>query len=137
MFRNSELIGKESHTWLRNTVVTSFDDHDQVRQGGTKSRFAAAADGRDRFLAVAAMNATTLGIPCFYYGSEQHLDGSGGGAEPDRYIREAMFGGEFGPFRSRNRHVFDEIVGRLPRAGRVARPAPQRTRAAPWTAISA
>ena len=34
LFRNSELIGKDSHTWLRDTVVTSFDDHDQVRKGG-------------------------------------------------------------------------------------------------------
>jgi glycosidase len=54
------------------------------------------------------MNATTLGIPCFYYGSEQHLDGAGGDPNRDRYIREAMFGGAFGPFRSRDRHVFDE-----------------------------
>ncbi len=110
LFRNSELIGKESHTWLRNTVVTSFDDHDQVRQGSTKSRFAAGNDGRARLLAVAAVNATTLGIPCFYYGSEQHLDGIGAGENADRYIREAMFGGVFGAFRSRNRHVFDETA---------------------------
>ncbi|MGS0684811.1 alpha-amylase family glycosyl hydrolase [Nakamurella sp. GG22] len=108
LFRNSELIGKDSHTWLRNTVVTSFDDHDQVRQGGTKSRFGAITDGRARLPAIAAMNATTLGIPCFYYGTEQHLDGSGGGTNADRYIREALFGGEFGPFRSRDRHLFDE-----------------------------
>ena len=33
LFRNSELIGKDSHTWLRDTVVTSIDDHDHVRQG--------------------------------------------------------------------------------------------------------
>ena len=52
-----------------------------------------------------ALNATTLGIPCFYYGSEQGFDGEG---DSDRYIREAMFGGEFGAFRSRNRHFFDE-----------------------------
>ena len=47
LFRNSELIGKDSHTWLRNTVVTSFDDHDQVWKGPTKSRFGArTARGR-------------------------------------------------------------------------------------------
>src|SRR5262249_26466614 len=63
----------------------------------------------DKFaLAVLALNATTLGIPCIYYGTEQRLDGEGGGDVSDRYIREAMFGGEFGAFRSRGRHVFDE-----------------------------
>ena len=44
LFRNSELIGKDSHTWLRDTVVTSVDDHDLVRQGPAKSRL--GADGR-------------------------------------------------------------------------------------------
>jgi glycosidase len=54
------------------------------------------------------MNVLTLGIPCLYYGSEQQLDGSGGPPVADRYVREAMFGGAFGAFRSRGRHVFDE-----------------------------
>ena len=55
--------------------------------------------------AALAVNTLTLGIPCVYYGSEQGFDGQGGN---DRYIREAMFGGAFGPFRSRDRHRFDE-----------------------------
>jgi glycosidase len=108
LFRNSELIGKGTHTWLRNTVVISYDDHDQVRRGGNKARFCAAPEGSALALAVLAMNATTLGIPCIYCGSEQRLDGSGGGDGADRYIREAMFGGKFGPFRGRERHLFDE-----------------------------
>jgi glycosidase len=108
LFRNSELIGKDSHAWLRDRVVTSVDDHDQIRQGqGHKARFAATPAGRQRALAVLALNVLTLGIPCLYYGSEQLLDGEGG---DDRYIREAMFGGGFGPFRSRDRHVFDETA---------------------------
>ena len=41
LFRNSALIGKDSHTWLRDTVVTSVDDHDQVRKGSAKARFCA------------------------------------------------------------------------------------------------
>ena len=105
LFRDSELIGKGSHTWFRNHVVTSYDDHDQVRQGEHKSRFAAGPDGAVLASAVLAVNALTLGIPCVYYGSEQALDGQGGN---DRYVREAMFGGAFGPFRSRDRHRFDE-----------------------------
>jgi hypothetical protein len=54
---------------------------------------------------VLALNALTLGIPCIYYGSEQCFDGRGGS---DRYIRESMFGGEFGAFRTRGVHFFDE-----------------------------
>jgi glycosidase len=107
LFRNSLQVRKQSHVWFRDKVVTSVDDHDHVDQGNQKHRF--AAGGFQKLtLAVLALNATTLGIPCIYYGTEQCFDGEGGGDASDRYIREAMFGGEFGPFRSRNRHVFDE-----------------------------
>ena len=105
LFRNSELVNKESHIWFRNRVVTMFDDHDQVRKGDNKARFCADPDAWKVLLNVLALNATTLGIPCIYYGSEQYFDGQGGN---DRYIREAMFGGEFGAFRSRQRHFFNE-----------------------------
>ena len=44
------------------------------------------------------------GIPCLYYGTDQAFDGSGG---RDIYIREAMFGGKFGAFRSMGRHFFN------------------------------
>ena len=40
LFRNSLLVKKESHVWFRDHVVTTFDDHDQVRKGNNKSRFA-------------------------------------------------------------------------------------------------
>jgi glycosidase len=105
LFRNSELVQKDSHVWFRNKVVTMFDDHDQVRKGTHKARFAAGDDGDRLALAVLALNVTSMGIPCVYYGAEQGFDGAGGN---DRYIREAMFGGEFGPFRSRQRHCFRE-----------------------------
>jgi glycosidase len=105
LFRNSLLVQKESHVWFRNKVVTVYDDHDQVRKGEHKARFCADGDGPALALAVLALTVTTLGIPCVYYGSEQALDGEGGN---DRYLREAMFGGDFGAFRSRCRHVFDE-----------------------------
>lgn len=106
LFRNSLLIDKGSHTWFRNKLVTMLDDHDLVRQGDHKHRFCALdPDFQKLALSAMATNATTLGIPCLYYGSEQLFDGEGGS---DRYIREAMFGGAFGPFRSRNRHLFDE-----------------------------
>ena len=105
LFRNSLLVQKDSHVWFKNKVVTLYDDHDQVRKGEHKARFCADGDGPRLALNALALNATTLGIPCIYYGSEQCFDGRG---DSDRYIREAMFGGEFGAFRSRNRHVFDE-----------------------------
>jgi hypothetical protein len=50
----------------------------------------------------------TLGIPCIYYGTEQSFNGQGGGVDADRFIREAMFGGEFGSFESKHVHFFDE-----------------------------
>jgi glycosidase len=107
LFRNSLLVRKDSHIWFRDKVVTSVDDHDHVDQGDQKHRF--CAGGFEKLaLPVMALNATTLGIPCIYYGTEQLFDGEGGGDGSDRYIREAMFGGEFGAFRSRGRHFFDE-----------------------------
>lgn len=105
LFRNSLLVKKESHVWFRNKVVTMFDDHDQVRKGNNKARFCAQNDGDKLVLNALALNLLTLGIPCIYYGSEQLFDGAGG---DDRYLREAMFGGEFGPLRSLSRHCFNE-----------------------------
>ena len=110
LFRNSLLVRKDSHVWFRNKVVTTFDDHDQVRKGKNKSRFAhdegPGQSGSERgSLAVLAFLLTTMGIPCIYYGSEQQFDGHG---DSDRFIREAMFGGGFGAFESRSRHFFNE-----------------------------
>ncbi|RZU42402.1 alpha-amylase family glycosyl hydrolase [Edaphobacter modestus] len=105
LFRNSLLLRKDSHVWFRDKVVTSVDDHDHVDQGEQKHRFCAGGFGK-LVLAVMALNATTLGIPCIYYGTEQLFDGEGGGNASDRYIRESMFGGRFGAFRSHDRHFF-------------------------------
>ena len=108
LFRNSELVHKDSHIWFRDKVVTTFDDHDQVRKGDNKARFCANDNGDKVILNVLALNALTLGIPCIYYGSEQCFDGEGSGDHGDRYIREAMFGGDFGAFRSKGVHFFNE-----------------------------
>lgn len=105
LFRNSLLVGKESHTWFRDKVVTMFDDHDQVSRGDDKARFCAGEDGARFVLNALALNATTIGIPCIYYGSEQSFDGAG---KSDRYLRECMFGGPFGSLRSRERNFFHE-----------------------------
>lgn len=105
LFRNSELVKKNSHIWFRNKVITMYDDHDQVRKGSYKARFCAKENGNILNLAVMALNATTLGIPCIYYGSEQDFAGEG---HCDCYLRENMFGGGFGAFNSENRHFFNE-----------------------------
>lgn len=104
LFRNSLDLGKDSHTWFNDKIITMIDDHDQVRKGGgQKARF--AANGGNAFqLCVIGTNLTTMGAPCLYYGTEQSLDGHG---NSDEYLRECMFGGEFGAFRSRGKHCFD------------------------------
>jgi hypothetical protein len=90
-------------------VVTTFDDHDQVRKGKHKARFSYdETPGQQNWrvmLNVLALNVTTMGIPCIYYGSEQYFNGHG---DNDRYLREAMFGGEFGAFENKGRHFFNE-----------------------------
>jgi glycosidase len=104
LFRNAAFLRKGSDAWMRNKLVTMIDDHDQVWRS-PKARFCSDELGRNLILAAVGLNLTTLGIPCIYYGTEQLFDGSGGN---DRYIREAMFGGTFGAFRSEGRHFFDE-----------------------------
>ena len=108
LFRNSELIGQGSHTWFRNKVVTLFNDHDQVSKGQNKARFCADPAKAKGVVSALALNVMTLGIPCIYYGTEQSFDGQGSGDGADKFIREAMFGGGFGSFGSRERHFFDE-----------------------------
>jgi glycosidase len=105
LFRHSFEIGKPSHTWFRDKVVTMFDDHDQVSKGSSKARFCANNDGHKVVLNALALNATTLGIPCVYYGTEQQFNGKG---PSDLFLREAMFGGEFGGLQTRDRHFFNE-----------------------------
>lgn len=109
LFRNSILVNKDSHVWFRDKVVTTFDDHDQVRKGNNKARFCYdESPGQENFRAllnVLALIVTSMGIPCIYYGTEQFFNGHG---DNDRFLREAMFGGEFGAFESRGRHFFHE-----------------------------
>jgi len=106
LFKNSLLVGtgKESHAWFRNKVVTMIDDHDKVSEGSYKTRFCANEHGDKLLVNALAFNVMTLGIPCIYYGTEQQFDGEGGS---DYFLREAMFGGSFGAFRSKGRHFFD------------------------------
>src|SRR5262249_22060197 len=96
LFRNCALEGPGRHRWDRNPVVSLVDDHDQVGKGSAKCRF--CGDGRFRDLAfnVLAVQLTTMGIPCLYYGSEQGFDSGGRPGGSDLVLRENMFGGRFG-----------------------------------------
>ena len=121
LFRNSLLVRKDSHVWFRNKVVTMFDDHDQVRKGENKARFCADRDAEKQVLSALAFNATTIGIPCIYYGTEQLFNGSG---RSDQFLRETMFGGDYGAFQSRNRHFFKEdgaVFRELPKVLKIRR----------------
>ncbi len=105
IFSNHSFLGEQEHLWFRDNVVTMFDDHDMVTQSADwKYRFCAQNELAPLLTNALFLNIMTLGIPCIYYGTEQGLDGSGGG---DIYVREAMFGGKFGPFRSQEKHTFN------------------------------
>lgn len=112
LFHNSLIDSKHTHQWFGSHIVTMFDDHDQV---GVRHKFRFCGQpGAYRFLAVAlALNLTSAGIPCLYYGSEQGFDGADqrsgeDDAYSDAFLRECMFGGPFGSLQSSGRHFFNE-----------------------------
>ncbi len=105
LFRNSVLVNKNSHVWFKDKIITMLNDHDQVSKGSNKARFCAETNACKLLFNALALNVMTLGIPCIYYGTEQKFDGNGG---HDKYIRETMFGGEFGAFRTKDKHFFNE-----------------------------
>ena len=113
LFRNSLLDNKHTHQWFGKHVVTMFDDHDQVG-ADRKFRFCGQRADSYRFLPVAlGLNLTTAGIPCIYYGTEQGFNGADHRTGDDKgfsdaFLRECMFGGEFGSLQSSGRHFFNE-----------------------------
>lgn len=108
LFRNWVLNDQVLHRWYRNSVVTLVDDHDQIRKGGSKSRFCGNPDYRPLAFNVVAVQLTTMGIPCIYYGTEQEFDSGGRSSGSDLVLRENMFGGSFGGKCTQGRHFFDE-----------------------------
>ena len=108
LFRNSQLDDHGDFAWFGEHVVTMFDDHDQVRKGQHKRRFCGVEDFRDLLFNALAVNLTTAGIPCIYYGTEQGFDSGGRPNSNDRVLRENMFGGQFGGKCSQGVHFFDE-----------------------------
>lgn len=134
-YSGHDILG--SHRETGRYHVSVLDDHDMVGRDG-KHRFAAGNEIAERHAQAAhAVGAqlTTIGIPCIYYGSEQALDGTEARHDPaiepltaqgqvpsaDRYIREAMFGGEFGAFETRGCHFFDPAHPAYVRIAAIAR----------------
>jgi len=115
----------------RNHVII-LDDHDMSCRP-KKERFASRNTIPHRFEQVAhavGVMLTVPGIPCIYYGTEQAFDGSEDAHDyriessrfgEDRYVREAMFGGEFGAFQTRGCHFFDPAHPTYMRIAAIAR----------------
>ena len=108
-----------SYRQLGTYHIVVLDDHDMSSRP-RKERFAAHNEQiSHRYEQVAhavGLVLTLPGIPAIYYGTEQAFDGSQDyhdyGLEPqhefiDRYIRECMFGGQFGAFETEGCHFFD------------------------------
>jgi glycosidase len=84
--------------------VTFVDNHDQMHRPYYRLMHG-ETDCRVAILAVGYL-LTSMGIPCIYYGTEQCLDG--GGAEDDDYVRETMFGSNWGAFGAAEGDFFNE-----------------------------
>jgi glycosidase len=84
--------------------VTFVDNHDQMH----RPYFRLMHGESDCRLAVLAIGylLTSMGIPCIYYGTEQCFDG--GGKEDDDFVRETMFGSNWGAFGATEGHFFNE-----------------------------
>jgi glycosidase len=108
LFRNSELDDHGDFAWFGQHVVVMFDDHDQISKGNQKRRFCGTPEYRKLLFNALAVNLTTAGIPCIYYGTEQAFDSGERPSPSDQVLRENMFGGRFGGKRSTGVHFFDE-----------------------------
>jgi glycosidase len=99
-----------SHREMGRFHISILDDHDQVwrypEEG--KARFCADNPFPEQVVAATAFQLTSLGIPAIYYGTEQGFDGKGGVPYADRWVRECMFGGEFGAMRTKGVHFFNQ-----------------------------
>lgn len=82
--------------------VTFVDNHDQMIR--PYRRFMHGNSIHQQAVLAIAYLLTSQGIPCIYYGTEQGFDGGG---DDDAYIRECMFGGNWGAFGTKGHHFFN------------------------------
>lgn len=83
--------------------VTFVDNHDQMSRPYRRFMHKNPLEKQ----AVLAMGylLTSQGVPCIYYGTEQGFDGGG---DNDKYVRECMFGGQWGAFDTTGVHFFND-----------------------------
>jgi glycosidase len=82
--------------------VTFVDNHDQMAR--PYRRFMYSNAFLDQTILAIGYLLTSQGVPCIYYGTEQGFDGGGPG---DGYVRECMFGGQWGAFDTVGHHCFN------------------------------
>ena len=83
--------------------VTFLDNHDQMHR--KYRRFMHENPYPQQIISAIGYLLTSQAIPCIYYGTEQGFDGGG---DADYYVRECMFGGNWGAFDTTGVHFFDE-----------------------------
>lgn len=82
--------------------VTFVDNHDQMSR--PYRRFMHNNPHPHQVVIAIGYLLTSQGVPCIYYGTEQGFDGGG---PDDSYVRECMFGGNWGAFASSGSHFFN------------------------------
>lgn len=82
--------------------VTFVDNHDQMVR--PYRRFMYQNPYPNQAILAIGYLLTSQGVPCIYYGTEQGFDGGG---DHDRYVRECMFGGQWGAFETVGHHCFN------------------------------
>lgn len=83
--------------------VTFVDNHDQMARP-YRRLLHNDPHWRQAVLAIGYL-LTSQGVPCIYYGTERGFDGGG---DNDMFVRECMFGGSWGGFRTTGHHFFNE-----------------------------
>lgn len=84
--------------------VTFVDNHDQMSR--KYRRFMNNNPFPQQAVLAMGYLLTSQGVPCIYYGTEQGFDGGG---DNDKYVRECMFGGQWGAFDTTGHHFFDTL----------------------------
>jgi glycosidase len=82
--------------------VTFVDNHDQMAR--PYRRFMHNNPYPQQAILAIGYLLMSQGVPCIYYGTEQGFNGAG---NDDSYVRECMFGGEWGAFESSGAHFFN------------------------------
>ena len=82
--------------------VTFVDNHDQMSR--PYRRFMYNNPYWQQAVLAIGYLLTSQGVPCIYYGTEQ---GFNGGGNHDSFVRECMFGGNWGAFDTTGHHFFN------------------------------